>query len=57
MFFVVIGLYLFTKMMANMDFAYISDYFKKAVIRTWEFGGILDGVWLVFIYVIVGVFM
>jgi len=44
-------------MMANMDFAYISDYFKKAVIRTWEFGGILDGVWLVFIYVIVGVFL
>ena len=54
---VVIGLYLFTKMMAKMEFAYISDYFQRAVIRTWEFGGILDGVWLVYLYVLVGVFL
>jgi hypothetical protein len=56
-FLIIMMIYVFAKIMAQLDFAFISNYFKKSVNETWEYGGFFDAVWTIYIYLLIGVFM
>ncbi|KAL4429909.1 hypothetical protein ABPG74_022932 [Tetrahymena malaccensis] len=53
----VLSLYFLAKIFCFIKIPYLTNYCKRAVTETWEYGGLLDLLWSYYIYVVVGLFM
>ncbi|KAL4473406.1 hypothetical protein ABPG72_015649 [Tetrahymena utriculariae] len=54
---IVLALYFLAKAISFIKIPYITNYCKRAVAETWEYGGLLDLLWSYYIYVVLGLFM
>lgn len=56
-FLLIVIMYLIAKLFSKIDVPLVSNYFKKSVKETWEYGGYFDAVWTIYLYLLIGVMM